>query len=540
MVKIAIKPNNRDRHDPNKLGLLSSAAVVSALTLLSRVLGLVRDGVLLHCFGSGGMMDAFLVAFRLPNFVRRLFAEGAFSQAFVPVLMDYQTAAERTGDLAPLRGLLQRVTGALLLILGIITAFGIWAAPWLVHGLAVGFIDSPAKFDAAVQLVRVMLPFGLLITLTALAGSVLQSYQRFVPPAFAPVVLNVMMIGAAWWVAPHTAQPLVAVAWSVTLAGVVQLVLQLPALRALGLLVLPLLDFAHTGVRRILRLLLPAVFAVSVLQINLLLNTLLASLMVDGSVAWLYAAERVSELPLGLIGVAIGTVILPVLARTASADTPTANFAQTLDWAVRLVVLIGLPATGALMVISNVLMVTLFAHGEFSLYDAQMAGLALKGMAAGLLGFMLIKVFAPAFFARQDSRTPVRVGMAAVAVNALACALLIALFHWLGIALHAALAFATSASALANAALLYTALHRRGVYRLTRTWRRFGWQLLAANTTMLLALLIGVAYFPLTGSHMTQILALAALCVGGALVYAVTLLAVGVRLTVLTPPLLAK
>lgn len=532
MAQAKPKPIQRD----GKQGLLSSAAWVSALTLLSRVLGLVRDGVLLHCFGSGGMMDAFLVAFRLPNFVRRLFAEGAFAQAFVPVLVDYQTTAERTGNLAPLQGLLGRVTGALLLILGVFTILGVWAAPWLVRGLAAGFVDTPAKFEAAVTLVRVMLPFGLLISLTALAGSVLQSYQRFVPPALAPVVLNVVMIAAAWWVAPHRAQPLVIVAWSVTLAGVLQLLVQLPALRALGLLVLPVLDVTHTGVRRMLRLLLPAVFAVSVLQLNLLLNTLIASLLVDGSVAWLYAAERMGELPLGLIGVAIGTVILPVLARTASADSASTDFAQTLDWAVRLVVLVGLPATCALMLISDVLMITLFAHGEFSLHDAQMAGLALTGMAAGLLGFMLIKVFAPAFFAHRDSRTPVRAGMAAVAVNGLACALLMALFDWLGIALHAALAFATSISALANAALLYAALHRRGVYRLTRTWRHFGWQLLVANAVMLLVLVIALDYFPLTGSRTAQIVALASLCVGGALVYAVALLAVGVRLPVLQPP----
>lgn len=530
--------SDRSQSSLPRNGLLSSAALVSGLTLLSRVLGLVRDGVLLHCFGSGGMMDAFLVAFRLPNFVRRLFAEGAFSQAFVPVLMDYQTQAKHAGDLALLQGLLQRVTGALLLILGGMTWLAIWQAPWLVRGLAAGFVETPDKFDAAVVLVRIMLPFGLLITLTALAASVLQSYQRFVLPALAPVVLNVVMIATALWVAPSFNQPLVVVAWSVTLAGVLQFAIQLPALRALGLLLPPLIDFAHAGVRRLLRLLLPAVFAVSVLQINLLLNTLLASLMIDGSVAWLYAAERMAELPLGLIGVAIGTVILPELARTAQMDASanSANFAQTLDWAVRLVALIGLPASIALWVISEVLMVTLFAHGEFSLSDAHMAGLALQGMALGLLGFMLIKVFAPAFFAQKDSHTPVRIGMVAVAVNVLACGGLMGLFDWLGIALHAALAFATSVSALVNAALLYATLHRRGVYRLSRLWRRFGGQLMIANTAMLLSLGAGVSYFPWSGSHTLQIFALIVLCIGGALVYAVTLLAVGVRWDVLRPP----
>lgn len=502
--------------------LLRSTVVVSSMTMLSRVLGLARDMTLMGVFGASGLMDAFLVAFKIPNFLRRLFAEGAFSQAFVPILSEYK----QQKNLAAVQILISHVSGALALILLTLTAIVIALSPWVVAVFAPGF--DPQKAALASDLLKITFPYLFFISMTAFFGGILQSYGHFAAPAFAPALLNVSMIAAALLLAPLLDTPIMALAIAVAVSGALQTLIQLPPLWRKNLLVLPSIDFGDEGLKRIFRLMLPAIFGVSVTQINLLLNTAFASLMIGGSVSWLYTAERLSELPLGLIGVAIGTVILPSLSKS-QADKNAAHFTKTLDWAARLVALVGLPASVAIFALADTLIATLFVRGEFSLRDARMSGFALQGLAGGILGFMLIKIFAPAFFARQDSKTPVKIGVIAVLANMLFSGAFLGIFYWLNLPLHGALALATSGASLVNAGLLYRALNRRGIYRFGKAqWAFFGKCALACFV-MLLALQAALPYFPLRGNDAAQVAALLALCVFGALVYGLCALALGIR-----------
>lgn len=497
--------------------------------MLSRILGLVRDMMLMSVFGAGGMMDAFLVAFKIPNFLRRLFAEGAFSQAFVPVLSEYQHR-----PLADTRLLISQIAGVLLLILSALTAVVIALAPFVISLFAVGFIHEPAKFATAVQLLRITFPYLLFISMTAFASSILQSVHRFAMPAFAPVLLNVSMIIGAVWVSPLFAKPIMALGYAVAVAGLLQLLIQLPHLHQEKLLVKPTVGFGHEGVKKILRLMLPALFGVSVTQINLLVNTLFATLMVNGSVSWLYTAERLSELPLGLIGVAIGTVVLPSLSVNATSNNQKA-FQDTLDWALKWVMLIGLPASVAIFMISDVMMWALFGHGNFGLQDTQMSGFALQCLSGGVLGFMLIKVLAPAFFARQDSKTPVKVGVIAMFANVVLSVMLMKIFAWLHLPQHGALALSNSLASLINAGLLYVALHREQIFVLKPHWQAILLKLVVANGIMATALWFAVAHFPMQASQSVRVLALLAICVVGAAIYAVSLLAMGFKVRDLKP-----
>ena len=507
-----------------KSRLFRSTMVVSAMTMLSRILGLVRDVVLMGVFGAGGLMDAFLVAFKIPNFLRRLFAEGAFSQAFVPVLSEYK--AKNT--LNEVQILISRVSGVLSLILLTLTVVVIALAPWVIQLFAPGFGDDPIKFATATELLRLTFPYLFFISMTAFFGSILQSYGRFAPPAFAPVLLNLCMIGGALLLAPMMSVPIMALGYAVALSGVLQLIIQLPDLYRQKLLVAPKVDFKHEGVRRILTLMLPAIFGVSVTQINLLLNTIFASKMINGSVSWLYAAERLSELPLGLIGVAIGTVILPSLsASRAKADDY--EFKKTLDWAARLIILIGLPASLAMFALSDTLMNALFVRGEFTQLDAINSGLALKSMAGGILGFMLIKIFAPAFFARQDTKTPVKIGIIAVFANMVFSALFIGVFYLMDLPLHGGLALATTGASFVNAGLLYYFLHKRQIWQFGRHWRKMMTQFVIAGAAMMAALYAVLPYYPVAGSQWLKIAVLLSICAIGAGVYAGVLLITGFR-----------
>lgn len=507
-----------------KSRLFRSTMVVSAMTMLSRILGLLRDVVLMGVFGAGGLMDAFLVAFKIPNFLRRLFAEGAFSQAFVPILSEYKE--KRT--LNEVQILISRVSGVLSVILLTLTVIIIAIAPVIIHLFAPGFKDDPIKFVAATELLRLTFPYLLFISMTAFFGSILQSYGRFATPAFAPVLLNVCMILAALLFAPMFDTPIMALGYAVAISGLLQLLIQLPQLYRQKLLIAPKIEFKHEGVVRILRLMLPAIFGVSVTQINLLLNTVFASLMIGGSVSWLYAAERLSELPLGLIGVAIGTVILPSLsASRAKADDDT--FKKTLDWAARLVVLVGIPASLAMFMLSDVLMNALFVRGEFTQNDALMSGFALKCLSGGILGFMLIKIFAPAFFAGQDTKTPVKIGIISVFANMIFSVLFIGIFYLMKLPLHGGLALATTAASFVNAGLLYYFLHKRDIFRLCKHWQKMGLQFVISSLAMVLALSMLLPYYPTDGGTLMRIFTLLGICVMGALVYGIALLSTGFR-----------
>lgn len=504
--------------------LWRSTFIVSAMTMLSRILGLVRDMVLLNVFGAGGVMDAFLVAFKIPNFLRRLFAEGAFSQAFVPVLSEYKT----TKTHEEVQILISRASGSLMLILGVLTTFSVVAAPLVIYVFAPGFHNQPAKFDLAVELLRLTFPYLLLISMTAFAGSVLNSYGSFATASFAPVLLNVTMIAAAWWLAPYMNPHIMALGWGVMAAGFIQLAIQIPELWKKKLLIPPKVDFKHEGVRRILKLMLPALFGVSVVQINLLLDTILASFMHEGSVSWLYTAERMTELPLGLIGIAIATVILPSLS-AIHAEKDHDKFRAMLDWATQVIVLVGVPASLAMIILAEPMIQALFQHGRFGYNDVGMTVWALRGLSGGILAFMLIKIFAPGFYARQDTKTPVKIGLIAVVANMVFNLILVGIFYLLQWPLHAALSVASTCSAFLNAGMLYYALSRDGVYRIESHWKVIGFRYLCGNVLMIVVLVAGLQLYQQDAPQLQRIAELLSLCLLGAVAYAVGLLLTGFR-----------
>ena len=507
------------------MALWRSTFIVSAMTMLSRVLGLVRDVVLLNVFGAGKDFDTFVVAFRIPNFFRRLFAEGAFSQAFIPVLTEYKS----TKTHAEVQILISRVFGCLATFMTTLTFIAMIAAPAILYVYAPGFHSDPEKFALATDMFRLTIPYLLFMSLTAFASSILNSYGSFSTPAFAPVLLNVTMIAAAWWLTPYMAEPIMALGWAVVVAGILQLAIQIPELWRKKLLIPPKVDFKHEGVDRIMKLMLPALFGVSVTQINLLLNTIWASFMQDGSVSWLYSAERMTELPLGLIGVAIGTVILPSLsARHAEQDQT--KFRGMIDWAARVIMLVGIPASIALFMLSTPIIQALFQRGQFTVEDTQMTALALQCMSAGVISFMLIKVFAPGFYAQQDTKTPVRVGLMAVAANAILNVIFIGFFKLIDWqAEHMALALATSGSAMVNAGMLYFYLHKRNIFRFAGHWKKLSLQFAIANAVMIAVLWYGLTWYNGEVSQWIRISEVLGLCVLGVLAYGLGLLATGFR-----------
>lgn len=507
------------------MALWRSTVIVSAMTMLSRVLGLVRDVVLLNVFGAGKDFDTFVVAFRIPNFFRRLFAEGAFSQAFIPVLTEYKTSRTH----AEVQILISRVFGCLATFMTTLTMIAIIAAPVIMYIYAPGFHGDEAKFALATDMFRLTIPYLLFMSLTAFASSILNSYGSFSTPAFAPVLLNIAMIAGALWLTPFMAEPIMALGWAVIIAGILQLAIQIPELWRKNLLIPPKVDFKHEGVDRIMKLMLPALFGVSVTQINLLLNTVWASFMQDGSVSWLYSAERMTELPLGLIGVAIGTVILPSLSTQHTEKNPE-KFRGMMDWAAKVIVLVGLPASIALFMLSTPIIQALFERGQFTFEDTQMTALALQCMSGGVIAFMLIKVFAPGFYAQQDTRTPVRVGLMAVAANAILNVIFIGFFkliHWE--AEHMALALASTGSAMVNAGLLYFYLHQRNIFRFGAHWKKIFMQFMFANVVMIAALAYALSWYNGDVSQWMRVLEVLILCVVGVVAYLAALVAAGFR-----------
>jgi len=514
--KIAIKSSVK------KSSNLKSTSVVGSCTMLSRILGLVRDIVIAHFIGASASADAFFVAFKIPNFLRRLFAEGAFAQAFVPVLSEYKSKR----DQAAIKSLVDHVSGTLGLALVLLTAVGILAAPVIVSLFALGWaVDGGEKIGLASDLLRLTFPYLLLISLTAFAGSVLNSYGRFAVPAFTPVLLNLSLIGCALFMAPLLENPVMALGWGVLIAGAVQLLFQLPFLARLQLLPRPRVDRQHEGVRQIIKLMIPALFGVSVSQINLLLDTVLATFLQTGSVSWLYYSDRLVELPLGVFGIAIATVILPSLSRQ-HVGASMEQFRATLDWALRLVCLLALPAALALFVLAEPLIVTLFQYGAMTAHDVGMAAMSLRAYSVGLLAFMLIKVLAPGYFSRQDTKTPVRIGMWAMLVNMVLNLILIWPLQ------HAGLALATSISAFVNAGMLFIGLYRLGIYRPQAGWAVLGLRLLCANAAMVLVIvLLGSQTDSWLGWTVWQrVWQLGILCIAGGLSYLCVLFAAGLRL----------
>lgn len=467
-------------------GLIKSTFVVSGATLISRVLGFARDMIFANLFGAGAGTDAFFVAFKIPNFLRRLFAEGAFSQAFVPVLAETRSR----GDHTAVRDLIASTSGTLGVILLLITLLAILASDGLVYLFAPGFHGHADKFALAADMLQLTFPYLLFISLTALAGGVLNTYGRFAIPALTPVWLNIVLIASAFWGGIYLQLPIMALAWGVLIAGIVQLLFQLPLLYRLGLLVLPRFSWHHSGVRKILKLMLPAIFGSSVAQINLLLDTIIASFLVTGSVSWLYYSDRLVEFPLGLFAIAIATVILPNLS-SRHAESDAEQFSKTLDWALRMVLLVGIPSALALFMLASPILTTLFQYGAFSEGDVAMSALSLQAYSLGLIGFMLVKILAPGFYARQDTKTPVRFGIYSMVANMGLNILFVVPMVIMGVeGPHAGLALATACSAFLNAVLLYRRLRRTGIYQLQPGWLLYSGRLLLASAFLALLLYI--------------------------------------------------
>jgi putative peptidoglycan lipid II flippase len=481
-------------------------------------------------FGAGVLMDAFLVAFKIPNFMRRLFAEGAFSQAFVPVVSEYKV--QRPHD--EVRELVDGAAGTLAWILSVITIVGVVAAPLLVFLFAPGFREDAGKFDLTVEMLRWTFPYLLFISLTALAGGVLNSYGRFAVPAFTSTLMNLVMIVFAAWVAPGFERPGVVLAIGVFVAGAVQLAFQVPFMVKLGLLRRPRWRWGHQGVKKIGGLMLPAIFGSSVAQVALLLDTLIASFLATGSIAWLYYADRLVEFPLGVFSIALATVILPGLAAQHAAQAPE-RFSATLDWAIRLTMIFVLPATLALIVLAGPLTVTIFQYGEFDAQDARMSALALMAYGSGLLAFSMVKVLAPGYFARQDTRTPVRIGVQALGVSMglnLVVVLPLAILHDQP-GLHALLALNNGLGAWFNSVMLYRGLRRQGVLHHSAGWRRLVVQLVVANAVMVafLLYLAGDTSRWIEMGAWSRVQWMTLLVVGGAGLYFGTLWLLGMRVS---------
>jgi len=472
--------------------MFKSTVIVGANTLLSRVLGLVRDIIIARLFGAGSGTDAFFVAFKIPNFFRRLFAEGAFSQAFIPVLAETRVADGDKHDQT--QHLVVHTAGTLGGILVILTLLAELSAPWLIILFGPGFyLEGGERYELTVQMLRITFPYLLLISLTGLAGAVLNSFGRFAVAAFTPVLLNLSLIGAAIWLAPLTDVPVVALAWGVLIAGLVQLAFQLPFLARLGVLGRPRWGWADSGVRKIMQLMLPVIIGSSVLQINLVIDTIIASFLITGSVTWLYYADRMVEFPLGVFAIALSTVILPSLSRQHAEDDPE-SFSTTMDWALRLAVIIGLPATVGLFMLAGPIITGLFQYGDFGSQDVDMAALALMAYAIGLPAFILIKVLAPGYFARQDTRTPVRIAIKAMFVNIALNLLFVVPMVYYGLnGPHAGLALATGLAAWVNALLLWRGLRRSEVYTPKSGWGTLLIQVSVSLLVMIAVLVFGIA-----------------------------------------------
>ncbi|PMH39736.1 murein biosynthesis integral membrane protein MurJ [Vibrio sp. 10N.286.49.B3] len=465
--------------------LLRSGMIVSAMTLISRVLGLVRDVVVANLMGAGASADVFLFANKIPNFLRRLFAEGAFSQAFVPVL----TESHAAGDMDKTRDLIAKASGTLGVIVSIVTLCGVlgsgvitalFGAGWFIDWLNGG--PSAEKFELATLLLKITFPYLWFITFVALSGAILNTLGQFAVSSFTPVFLNVMIIGCAWFISPNIEQPEIGLAIGVFLGGLVQFLFQIPFLRKAGVLVKPKWGWCDPGVVKIRTLMIPALFGVSVSQINLLFDTFIASFLTTGSISWLYYADRLLEFPLGLFGIAIATVILPTLSRKHT-DAQSDSFAQTMDWGVRMVLLLGLPAMLGLIVLAKPMLMVLFMRGEFLPSDVTNASMALVAYASGLLNFMLIKVLAPGYYSRQDTKTPVKYGIIAMVTNMVFNAIFAWFYGYIG------LAMATALSAFINMSLLYRGLHLAGVYKISRQTLVFFIKLVISGSMMVMALL---------------------------------------------------
>lgn len=502
------------------MNLLKSLAAVSSMTMFSRVLGFARDAIVARVFGAGMATDAFFVAFKLPNLLRRIFAEGAFSQAFVPILAEYKS---KQGEEAT-RVFVAYVSGLLTLALAIVTVAGMLTAPWVILVTAPGFADTADKFALTSQLLQITFPYILLISLASLAGAILNTWNRFSVPAFAPTFLNISMIGFALFGAPYFHPPVLALAWAVTVGGILQLVYQLPHLKKIGMLVLPRISFRDAGAMRVMKQMGPAILGVSVSQISLIINTIFASFLVSGSVSWMYYADRLMEFPSGVLGVALGTILLPSLSRSFASGNHD-EYCRLMDWGLRLCFLLALPSAVALGILAKPLTVSLFQYGKFTPFDAQMTQRALIAYSVGLMGLIVVKVLAPGFYSRQDIKTPVRIAIVTLVMTQLMN------LAFIGPLKHAGLSLSIGLAACLNASLLYWQLRKQNIFTPQAGWGRFLTRLFIAVIVMAAALLGMLYVMPdwAQGNMAHRLARLMVVVVVGVVAYFATLAVLGFR-----------
>lgn len=508
-------------------GMLRSSMVFTSMTFLSRIAGYVRDRLQASFFGADATVDAFVVAYRIPNYLRRIFAEGSFASAFVPVLSELK----QKGDDRALQDFLDHVAGALLASVLVVTALGMIGAPWIARLFMLFAEPGSERVELTASMLRITFPYLAFISMTALAGAVLNTFRRFGLPALTPVLHNLAVIAAMLLLGRWLGMGAEALAWGVVAAGALQLLVLWPAMRRVGASPRLRFDPRHAGVRRVGRLMLPTIFSSSVAQVNLLVGTMFASGLIAGSQSWLYYSDRLTELPLGLFGVAIGTVILPQLSRH-HADSDAAGYSHALDWGLRIVLLVGLPAALGIALLAQPLTAALFLTGEFTAYDTRMTSMALMAMCVGIPAFMLTKVLLPAFYARQDTKTPMRAAVATVVVNVALTVALVLPWQRAGlVGAHAGIALATALAGTVNAALLWRWLRRAGVYTAEPGWTRWLLQIAAALVAMAAVVQV-VAWHAGDFTALPTALRWAWLlgAIGaGALAYGATLLVLGVR-----------
>ena len=505
------------------MNLLKALATVSGLTLLSRILGLVREMLIANLFGAGLMTDAFNVAFRLPNLLRRLFAEGAFSQAFVPIISEYRSRRNEKET----HQLVNHVASLLGLVVMLVSILGVLGAPWVIRATASGFVNQPDKFELTVSLTRITFPYIFFQAMVALSAGVLNTWNRFSIPAFTPTMLNISSIVMMLFAAPYFARPIDALAWGAFIGGVLQLAIQFPALKQIGMLPRFSISTADPGVMRILKLMAPATLGVSVAQISLLINTAFASWLPTGSVSWLNYADRLMEFPVGLLGAALGTILLPSLSRMKSQGDAT-GFSATLDWGLRVALLLTAPAAVGMMILAVPLASTLFQHGIFSAADTLQTRNALLTYSIGLIGLILVKILAPAFYSRQDIRTPLKYAL----ISLTATQLMNVLFVIIGPLRHAGLALSIGLAATLNATLLYRGLRKANAFTPHAGWGKFIAKLIAALSILgcVLWFAMGTEEAWLTHHTSWRILRLSLVMAAGGTAYFATLFALGFRI----------
>ncbi|AEW44599.1 virulence factor mviN-like protein, membrane protein, maybe involved in polysaccharydes biosynthesis [Serratia symbiotica str. 'Cinara cedri'] len=502
------------------MNLLKSLALVSTMTLFSRIFGFARDTIVACAFGAGIGTDAFFVAFKIPNLLRRIFAEGAFSQAFVPVLAEYKS---EQGEQA-IQLFIAHVSGLLTLVLTLITVLGMLAAHWIIYIIAPGFVNTPDKLTLTAVLLRITFPYILLISLSSLAGAILNTWNHFSIPAFAPIFLNISIIGFTLFTLPYFHPPVLLLAWAVIVGGILQLIYQLPYLYKIRMLVLPLITLRNVGVWRVMHQMGPAILGVSVSQVSLTINTIFASFLVSGSVSWMYYADRLMEFPSGVLGVALGTILLPSLAKSFSSKNED-EYSHLIDWGLRLCFLFALPSSIGLFILAKPLIVTLFQYGKFSAIDTAMTESALVAYSVGLMGLILVKVLAPGFYSRQDIKTPVKIAIITLILTQVMNLIFI---HSLK---HAGLALSISLAAYFNAALLYWQLRQQNIFQPRPGWLVFLGKLSLAVLVMA-GVLIGMMAILPCGDHgnmFERILRLTIIVIAGVIAYFIVLAGLGLR-----------